>query len=76
MMIGLKKLTERQKIVLRKMVNFKCEGCKLHEDDVGKLQPHRIIRGNAGGRYIPSNIKMLCKECHKIMHQGEIMGRK
>jgi 5-methylcytosine-specific restriction endonuclease McrA len=76
MMHGTKKLTEVQKYVLRQMVEFKCEGCKLSEKDVGKLQPHRIIRGNAGGRYIPSNIKMLCEECHKIMHQGERMGRK
>lgn len=71
MKIGLKKLTEKQKEILREMVEFTCEGCFEHQDKVGKIQPHRIIRKHQGGRYIPRNIKMLCDDCHKQMHGGE-----
>ena len=65
------KLTEKQKTVLREMVDFTCQQCKNHEDKVGKLEPHRMKRGNAGGLYTPNNILMLCDECHKMMHGGE-----
>jgi len=61
---GLLHLTERQKLILREMVEFRCEDCHRHEDNCGRLEPHRIIRGADGGRYIPRNIKMICAECH------------
>jgi len=64
-------ITERQKQVLRELVNFKCEHCGKHENKAGKLEPHRLVRGYKGGEYAPSNIKMLCKECHKEFHGGE-----
>jgi len=70
-MIGKKKITEKQKEILRELVEFRCEGCKDHEDKVGKLQAHRITRGNKGGTYAPRNIKMLCRDCHRIIHEGE-----
>jgi hypothetical protein len=63
---GLTKLSEEQKLVLRRMVCFKCQDCHKHEDEVGKLEVHRIKRGADGGLYIPQNIKMLCKSCHDI----------
>ncbi len=71
LMLGKRKLTENQKEILRELAEFKCEGCRQHEETVGKLEIHRIIRGNVGGTYIPRNIKILCKSCHKIMHEGE-----
>ena len=71
MKFGLKKLTKKQKDVLREMVELVCQGCFEHESQVGRLQAHRIKRKHEGGRYIPSNIKMLCSECHKMMHGGE-----
>ena len=64
-------LTERQIQVLREMVDFICQECGKHESEVGKLQPHRIIRGNKGGKYVPNNIKMICGDDHKIFHYGE-----
>lgn len=64
-------LTKIQKQVLRELVNFTCQGCKKHEKSVGKLEAHRIRRGNAGGKYYPNNILMLCYECHKEYHGGE-----
>lgn len=70
-MIGKTKLTPREKEILRGLVNFTCEGCVLHECLVGTLHPHRITRGNAGGTYAPSNIKMFCTKCHKAIHAGE-----
>ncbi|MDD5332076.1 MAG: HNH endonuclease [Candidatus Nanoarchaeia archaeon] len=61
---GLTHLTEKQKQVLREMVNFRCQDCHKHQDEVGTLEIHRMIRGVDGGLYIPQNCKVLCKECH------------
>ena len=58
----MKKLTEKQKLVLREMVNFTCEDCLFHEDKVGKLTPHRM---NQEIGYIPRNIRMICETCHE-----------
>lgn len=66
-----KKLTEKQKQVLREIVEFICQECHKHEKIVGKLEIHRIRRGYAGGEYIPLNIKLICKNCHKKYHYGE-----
>lgn len=38
--------------------------------------PHRIVRGNAGGKYTPSNIQWESPETHDAFHEKEIMGRK
>jgi len=65
------KITEKQKNVLREMVGFCCEECGRPEDICGKLEAHRIQRGNAGGKYIPRNIKMVCSHCHKLYHGEE-----
>ena len=70
-MIGLTKLTPKQIEVLREMCLFKCQETGKHEDEVGKLQPHRLVRGNVGGKYVPFNIKMICKESHKLYHGNE-----
>ena len=66
-----KRPTQRQIDVLRELVNFRCEGCGDYEVTAGKLTLHRITRGNKGGKYIPRNIKMICRNCHKLMHQME-----
>lgn len=70
-MIGKTKLTEKQKETLRELANNICEMCEEHQAEVGKLQAHRITRGNVGGTYLPRNIKMLCRKCHKEIHYGE-----
>lgn len=61
---GLNHLTERQKEVLREMVEHRCQDCHKHQDEVGTLEVHRMKRGVDGGLYIPKNCKILCKECH------------
>ena len=62
----------------RKAVYHYCQICHFHEDFVGKLQIHRLKRGNSLGLYtlVPlnhkdSNIKVICKNCHKKLHSGE-----
>jgi hypothetical protein len=59
--------------LLREFVDFKCEECHKPEKEVGKLQPHRIIRGSKGGKYELRNIKMVCKPCHKLYHGREFL---
>lgn len=56
----------------RRAVKFTCEQCGKSEQIVGKLEVHRIVRGNKGGKYNPSNCKIDCKECHKKYHYKEL----
>lgn len=59
------------KLKYREAVNFICLDCHKHEDEVGILEPHRIITGCEGGLYtvlpikhLHSNVKPCCKKCH------------
>ena len=70
-MTNLKHLDAKEKAVLRKLVLYTCEGCRKHEDEVGLLTPHRLIREHEGGTYHLRNIKMLCKKCHRGLHSNE-----
>ena len=45
-----------------------CEKCK---DPSDKLEKHRMKPGWQGGEYVEDNIKLLCPECHKKVHQAE-----
>lgn len=58
--------------LLREFVGKTCEQCHKYEAEVGTLQPHRIRRGNQGGRYIIRNILMICNSCHKNFHCNEL----
>ena len=59
----------RNKIkLLREFVDFTCEECKKHEDEVGTLEPHRI---NQEIGYILRNIKMCCNSCHGIFSSAQ-----
>jgi hypothetical protein len=62
------KLSEQKKELLRAFVSYKCEQCNMAELDQGKLQIHRIKRG---GEYSLRNVKVLCKNCHKLYHSNE-----
>jgi len=64
-------LSKRKIDLLREFVNHTCESCGKHERKVGTLEPHRIQRGNMGGKYVLRNILMLCSECHKRIHSNE-----
>ena len=67
---GCKSCPEWLKIAYRKSVKFRCQGCDKPEAIVGKLQIHRKIPGYKGGLYIPENIQVLCKICHKLRSEN------
>ena len=54
--------------ILRIFVDYKCEGCKKDEEEVGTLEPHRIQQG---GDYKLNNIQMLCSDCHEIRSSAQ-----
>jgi 5-methylcytosine-specific restriction endonuclease McrA len=64
-------MKEKYKQMCREMVEFTCQNCHKHEEIVGTLHAHRIIRGHKGGKYVPNNIMMVCVNCHKAFHRRE-----
>lgn len=69
---GYEKCPKWLKDKFRKAVNYTCQDCKKHEDEVGILEIHRIKRGVEGGLYVVvalnhplNNIRCLCSNCHK-----------
>ena len=65
------KLTETQKETLKKMVNNTCQLCGKPETEDNKLEIHRIIRGEKGGKYAPNNCLVIHNKCHKTIHSKE-----
>ena len=65
-------LSKKKIDLLREFVGRECESCKRKEKECGKLEPHRIQRGNMNGKYILRNILMLCSKCHKLIHSNEL----
>lgn len=64
----------------RRAVKHFCQLCGDHEQVVGKLEIHRVKRGNMGGLYTVcklsdknNNVKVVCNECHKLLHSHEFM---
>lgn len=57
----------------REWVKYICESCNKEENEVGKLQIHRIKRGMD---YYPENVKVVCRSCHKKYHANEFKGVK
>lgn len=55
------RLTPKKKIILRIFVDYTCQNCHKHEEEVGTLEPHRI---KPKGEYSLNNIKMVCFKCH------------
>jgi hypothetical protein len=68
-------LSEKKKRLLAEFVDFKCEQCGKHEDEVGKLHPHRLRRAWQGGTYEHRNVKMVCTECHGLYHGNEFPNK-
>jgi cytochrome c553 len=42
------------------------------ETDYALLDAHRIIPGAAGGKYLPTNIVIVCSNCHRKIHAGTL----
>lgn len=62
----------------RSAVKFICQGCHEHEDQIGKLQPHRTKRKTHGGLYTVcklsdkrNNVQVVCSKCHNKFHENE-----
>lgn len=69
-------LTQKKIACLREFVDFTCEECHKHEDEVSTLQPHRIKKGRDGGLYKLNNIKMICSKCHDIIESADRIARR
>ena len=72
---GFKTLPSWLKKKYLEAVNYKCQRCNSNKN----LQIHRLKRGNLGGLYTlaplnykSNNVKVLCKDCHKLIHSNEI----
>jgi len=63
-------INRKKKQLLWELVDKKCEQCKKYFE-LTKIEIHRIRRGCEGGTYEHRNVKILCKSCHKKIHQME-----
>lgn len=64
-------INKRKKELLCEFVDFTCEFCNK-KFDIKELQIHRINREWQGGTYKDfRNLKVLCKEHHKLFHYNE-----
>jgi hypothetical protein len=57
------------KVVLKKIAK-KCYFCQI--DDYALLDVHRIISGEDGGKYTDMNSLVVCSNCHRRIHDGQI----
>jgi ribosomal protein L44E len=63
-----KKLSKKQKELLREFVSFNCESCGKNESEVGTLEIHRIKQM---GEYYLRNLKLVCKKCHSYFSSAQ-----
>lgn len=70
---GSNKCSNELRTKLLNRANNQCEGTKqeIRCQNKDHLHIHRVIRGNAGGKYNKSNCKVLCNECHRDIHGSE-----
>lgn len=62
-------MEEKKRKLLQEFVDNECEMC---HKEFEYLSPHRIRRAYQGGTYEFRNIKMICSECHKLIHGNEM----
>lgn len=61
--------------IAKKHAEGKCQLCD--ESDYAVLDCHRIVPGEDGGKYSDFNTVVLCSNCHRKVHDGQIvMDRK
>lgn len=61
--------------IAKKHTEGKCRLCG--ESDYAVLDCHRIVPGEDGGEYSDFNTVVLCSNCHRKVHDGQIvMDRK
>jgi 5-methylcytosine-specific restriction endonuclease McrA len=54
-----------------KQVAQKC--CICGVEGYSTLDVHRILPGEKGGKYHEDNVTVLCSNCHRRVHSGEIV---
>jgi hypothetical protein len=57
------------KIILKKVAK-KCYFCDVN--DYALLDVHRIVPGENGGKYTEINSLVVCSNCHRRIHDGQI----
>jgi hypothetical protein len=57
------------KVILKKVAK-KCYFCDIN--DYALLDVHRIIPGEDGGKYTEMNSLVVCSNCHRRIHDGQI----
>ena len=57
------------KMILKKVAK-KCYFCEIA--DYALLDVHRIIPGESGGKYTEINSLVVCSNCHRRIHDGQI----
>lgn len=64
-------ISKKKRMLLIAFVDSFCEHCNKKFDE-SKLEIHRLHRGIMGGNYKDfRNLKVLCKDCHRLYHYGE-----
>lgn len=66
-------LTEKQKELLKDFTHRKCEICKKRESELNRLVVHHIHRKVSDGKDNLQNLKILCEDCHRTIHRGELV---
>ena len=56
---------------LKKRAYKKCHFCSC--DDYALLDLHRIVPGEDGGEYKEGNVVCTCSNCHRRIHDGQIV---
>jgi len=63
-----KKLIDKKS---KKRLEGKCYFCDI--DDYALLDCHRIVPGEEGGEYTDYNTVVTCSNCHRRVHDGQIV---
>jgi hypothetical protein len=50
----------------------RCQNCRKSREDASVLQVHHIVPQGEGGSNRLSNLKTLCRECHRAVHGDTI----
>ena len=64
-------LSEKKKELLKEFYNHRCEICKMRENNLNRLVIHHIHRKVALSQDNLQNLKVICENCHKLLHFQE-----
>jgi hypothetical protein len=63
-------VNKKFKELICELYGYNCELCNKHFT-ISELECHRLRRGYKCGKYEPRNVKLLCNNCHKLIHGNE-----